>query len=120
MTEQNLPEVSGSGDSRPVFARKQGMWSRGSGDTSVWGSVLPDGGRFFYTNSSLDHNALYGRLIRYENNATNNRFVTANDGVFFNRLLANTGAYNELVMIDGTLQSSNGSGNARLFSGSFS
>ena len=90
------------------------------GDTSVWGSVLPDGGLFFYTNSSLDHNALYGRLIRYENNATNNRFVTANDGVFFNRLLANTGAYNELVMIDGTLQSSGGSNAANLFSGIFS
>lgn len=90
------------------------------GDTTVWGSVLPDGGLFFYTNSSLDHNALYGRLIRYENNATNNRFVTANDGVFFNRLLGNTGTYNEAVLIDGTLQSSNGSGNASLFSGSFS
>lgn len=90
------------------------------GDTSVWGSVLPDGGLFFYTNSSLNHNALYGRLIRYENNATNNRFVTANDGVFFNRLLANTGAYNELVMIDGTLQSSGGSNAANLFSGIFS
>ena len=90
------------------------------GDTTVWGSVLPDGGLFFYTNSSLDHNALYGRLIRYENNVTNNRFVTANDGVFFNRLLGNTGTYNEAVLIDGTLQSSNGSGNASLFSGSFS
>ena len=90
------------------------------GDTTVWGSVLPDGGLFFYTNSSLDHNALYGRLIRYENNATNNRFVTANDGVFFNRLLGNTGTYNEAVLIDGTLQSSIGSGNASLFSGSFS
>ena len=90
------------------------------GDTTVWGSVLPDGGLFFYTNSSLDHNALYGRLIRYENNATNNRFVTANDGVFFNRLVGNTGTYNEAVLIDGTLQSSNGSGNASLFSGSFS
>ncbi|WP_225584892.1 MULTISPECIES: hypothetical protein [unclassified Acidovorax] len=90
------------------------------GDTTVWGSVLPDGGLFFYTNSSLDHNALYGRLIRYENNATNNRFVTANDGVFFNRLLANTGAYNESVLIDGTLQSGNGTSTAGLFSGSFS
>lgn len=90
------------------------------GDTTVWGSVLPDGGLFFYTNSSLDHNALYGRLIRYENNATNNRFVTANDGVFFNRQVGNTGTYNEAVLIDGTLQSSNGSGNASLFSGSFS
>ena len=90
------------------------------GDTTVWGSVLPDGGLFFYTNSSLDHNALYGRLIRYENNVTNNRFVTANDGVFFNRLLANTGAYNESVLIDGTLQSGDGTSTAGLFSGSFS
>lgn len=90
------------------------------GDTAVWGSVLPDGGLFFYTNSSLNHNALYGRLIRYENNATNNRFVTANDGVFFNRLLATAGAYNESVLIDGTLQSGNGSSAASLFTGSFS
>lgn len=89
------------------------------GDATVWGSVLPDGGLFFYTNNSLDHNALYGRLIRYEDNATNNRFVTANDGVFFNRLLAETGAYNESVQIDGTLQSSNGTSTAGLFSGSF-
>jgi hypothetical protein len=90
------------------------------GDTSVWGSVLPDGGLFFYTNSSLDHNALYGRLIRYANNATNNRFVTANDGVFFNRLLASTGAYSESVLIDGTLQSATGSSTASLFTGTFS
>ncbi len=90
------------------------------GDTAVWGSVLPDGGLFFYTNSSLDHNALYGRLIRYENNVTNSRFVTANDGVFFNRLLPKTGAYNEGVLIDGTLQGGPGTSTASLFSGTFS
>ncbi|WP_034388520.1 hypothetical protein [Comamonas composti] len=63
------------------------------GDMAVWGSVLPDGGMFLYTNSSFNHNALYGRLIRYENDITTNRFVTANDGVFFDRLLEGTGGY---------------------------
>lgn len=90
------------------------------GDSAVWGSILPDGGVFFYTNSSVNHNALYGRLIRYANNATTNRFVTADDGVFFNRLLSNTGVYNEGVLIDGTLQGSSGISNASLFSGTFS
>ncbi|RZJ61843.1 MAG: hypothetical protein EON49_04130 [Acidovorax sp.] len=116
VTPPSVTPLSVAGNWQGSFTLPAGV----IGDTSVWGSVLPDGGLFFYTNSSLDHNALYGRLIRYQNNATTNRFVTANDGVFFNRLLANTGTYNESVLIDGTLQSSNGTGNANLFTGTFS
>lgn len=92
------------------------------GDSSVYGTVLPDGGMFFYTNSSFDYNLLYGRLIRYNNDATTNRFVTANDGVYFDRLLGGTatGQYIVNVLVDGTLESAAGSGQATRFSGTYS
>lgn len=94
------------------------------GDQSVWGTVLPDGGLFFYTNSSFNHNALYGRLIHYQNNQTTNRFVTANDGVFFDRLLDGTGGYQGGyvggVLIDATLESGANNGVASRLVGTYS
>ena len=93
------------------------------GDESVWGSVLPDGGFFFYTNSSFNHNALYGRLIRYED-ASLNRFVSANDSVFFDRLAGGTGDYQGGyvggVLVDAVLESTGQSGAATRMSGSYS
>ncbi|WP_313303450.1 hypothetical protein [Diaphorobacter sp.] len=91
-----------------------------AGDTSLWGTVLPDGGLFFYTNSSFDHNALYGRLISYNNDATTNRFVTASDGVYFDRLKAATGTYYESVLIDSTLESSGTASTATRLTGTYS
>ena len=93
-----------------------------TGDLDIYGTVLADGGFFFYTNSSFNHNVLYGRLIRY-NDVTTNRFVTANDGVFFDRLAAGTGGtsgasgtaggYINGVLVDATVESAaaNGIGN---------
>ncbi|MDF1487058.1 NADH-quinone oxidoreductase subunit C [Tessaracoccus caeni] len=65
MTEQNLPEVSGSGDSRPVFARKQGMWSRGSGDTSGYGGLRREFSMPGRTEPPFDEpsDAVYSRAI---------------------------------------------------------
>ena len=37
--EENLPAVEGAGVAQPTFAVKQGMWSRGSGDTSGYGGI---------------------------------------------------------------------------------
>lgn len=95
-----------------------------NGDRSIWGTVLPDGGLFFYTNSSFNHNALYGRLIRYDEDRTATRFVTANDGVFFDRLLGGTGgsqgSYVNGVLIDATLESASGSGAASRLVGTYS
>lgn len=95
-----------------------------NGDLSVWGTVLPDGGLFFYTNSSFNHNALYGRLIRYQNDQTTNRFVTANDGVFFDRLADGTGSYQggyvSGVLIDATLESMGATGTANRLTGTYS
>jgi len=41
MTDPNLPETSAEAQSHPapVFATKEGMWSRGSGDTSGYGGL---------------------------------------------------------------------------------
>ncbi|GAB1385088.1 hypothetical protein MASR1M59_02360 [Melaminivora sp.] len=93
------------------------------GDEGVWGSVLPDGGFFLYTNSSFNHDALYGRLIRYDS-ASLNRFVTANDGVFFNRLAGGTGNYQGGyiggVLVDATLESAGAAGAATRMTGTYS
>lgn len=95
-----------------------------SGDPAIWGAILPDGGLFFYTNSSFNHNALYGRLVRYENNLTTNRFVTASDGVFFDRLLTGAtgtlGGYASGVLIDLSLESMGGTGLANRLTGTYS
>ncbi|HSO68791.1 MAG TPA: NADH-quinone oxidoreductase subunit C [Arachnia sp.] len=40
--EQRLPAEAAAPTSQPVFARKEGMWSRGSGDTSGYGGVVRD------------------------------------------------------------------------------
>ncbi len=94
-----------------------------SGDEGIWGSVLPDGGFFFYTNSSFNHNALYGRLIRY-GDATLNRFVTADDGVFFDRLAGGTGDYRGGyvggVLVDAMLESTGAPGPATRMTGTYS
>ena len=95
-----------------------------TGDESIWGSVLPDGGFFFYTNSSFNHNALYGRLIRYHEDESFNRFVTAQDGVYFDRLLGGTGDYQGGyvggVLVDATLESMDASGAATRLTGTYS
>ena len=95
-----------------------------SGDLDIHGTVLPDGGMFFYTNSSFNHNVLYGRLIRYNNDQTTNRFVTANDGVFFDRLLDGTGGYLggyvSGVLVDATVESAAANGIANRLTGTYS
>ncbi|RRD46969.1 NADH-quinone oxidoreductase subunit C [Tessaracoccus sp. OH4464_COT-324] len=40
MTEQNLPADRPDAPASPVFAKKTGMWSRGSGDTSGYGGMV--------------------------------------------------------------------------------
>ncbi|WP_313311375.1 hypothetical protein [Pulveribacter sp.] len=65
-----------------------------TGDRSVWGAVLPDGGLFLYTNSSFNHNALYGQLIAYDSSPQPSRFVSDRDSVtFFDRQLNGSGSY---------------------------
>lgn len=95
-----------------------------TGDLDIHGTVLPDGGMFFYTNSSFNHNVLYGRLIRYNNDQTTNRFVTANDGVFFDRLLDGTGGYLggyvSGVLVDATVESAAANGIANRLTGTYS
>ena len=95
-----------------------------TGDLDIHGTVLPDGGMFFYTNSSFNHNVLYGRLIRYNNDITTNRFVTANDGVFFDRLIDGTGGYMggyvSGVLVDATLESAGANGIANRLTGTYS
>ncbi len=91
-----------------------------AGDTDIRGAVLPDGGFFFYTNSSFSHNVLYGRLNRYGNDASTTRFVTANDGVFFDRLAGGTGGNIGDVLVDATLESLAGAGVASRLTGLYS
>ncbi|WP_227001377.1 hypothetical protein [Pulveribacter suum] len=95
-----------------------------TGDLDIHGTVFPDGGMFFYTNSSFNHNVLYGRLIRYNNDQTTNRFVTANDGVFFDRLLDGTGdymgGYVSGVLVDATVESAAADGIANRLTGTYS
>jgi hypothetical protein len=93
-----------------------------AGDPDIYGTVLADGGFFFYTNSSFNHNVLYGRLIRY-NDVTTNRFVTANDGVFFDRLAAGTGGtaggYLNGVLVDATVESAGANGLGNRLTGTY-
>ena len=94
-----------------------------SGDPDIHGMLLPDGGFFFYTNSSFNHNVLHGRFIRYGNDITTNRFVTANDSVFFDRLTVGTagskGGYIDGVLVDATLESAGNNAMASRLTGTY-
>lgn len=95
-----------------------------AGDTNIHGTLLPDGGFFFYTNSSFNHNVLHGRLIRFDDDLTTNRFVTANDGVFFDRLIVGSTSsrdgYINGVLVDATLESADANATASRLTGTYS
>ena len=95
-----------------------------NGDPDIHGTLLPDGGFFFYTNSSFNHNVLHGRLIRYGDDLTTNRFVTANDGVFFDRLTVGVTSgrdgYFNGVLVDATLESAAANQLASRLTGTYS
>lgn len=111
-----VPDTSANGSPTGNWAGTLTLPAGISGDTSVWGSVLPDGGLFLYTNSSFDHNALYGRLIK--NETTAGSFSTG-DGVYFNRQKNVTGAYTEGVQIEAR-GNADASGNTLSLTGTFS
>ena len=92
-----------------------------TGDTAVWGSVLPDGGMFFYTNSSFNHNALYGQLLPFDNSATPTRFLSDKDSVrLFDRQLGGTGGYIGGVQFDMAVESTAANQAASRLTGSYS